>query len=138
MLRHVCNTKKFKTPFHILFKMTLTYQPGFSHYFFIFKQLYKTIPFTAVICSIYIREKKNRDIVFKEIINTMETRPICPQGVFCSGVYYTGIKHTRTVIYGRDVLNKERFVLAPSFRGILHIHNLQYVCLHVGHKISNI
>jgi hypothetical protein len=27
--------------------------------------------------------------VFREIINTMETRPISPKGVFCSGVYYT-------------------------------------------------
>jgi len=37
-----------KTQFHILFKMTLTYQPGFLHNFFIFKQLYKMILFTAV------------------------------------------------------------------------------------------
>jgi hypothetical protein len=36
-----------------------------------------------------VREEKNRDIVFREIINTMETRPISPKGVFCSGVYYT-------------------------------------------------
>jgi hypothetical protein len=27
--------------------------------------------------------------VFREIINTMETRPSSPKGVFCSGVYYT-------------------------------------------------
>jgi hypothetical protein len=27
--------------------------------------------------------------VFREIINTVETRPISPKGVFCSGVYYT-------------------------------------------------
>jgi len=32
-----------------MFKMTLTYQPGFLHYFFIFKQLYKTTLFIAVI-----------------------------------------------------------------------------------------
>ena len=41
-------------PFHILFKMTLTYQAGFLHYFFIFKQLYKMILFTAktgTLCS---------------------------------------------------------------------------------------
>jgi hypothetical protein len=31
-----------------LFKMTLTCKPGFLHYFFIFRQLYKTILFTAV------------------------------------------------------------------------------------------
>ncbi len=79
------NTKKLIkiTPFHILFKMTLTYQTCFLHYSFIFKQLYKMTLFTAV------REEKNRDIVFREIINTMETRPISPKGVFCSGVYYT-------------------------------------------------
>jgi hypothetical protein len=27
--------------------------------------------------------------MFREIINTVETRPISPKGVFCSGVYYT-------------------------------------------------
>jgi hypothetical protein len=27
--------------------------------------------------------------VFREIINTMETRHSSPKGVFCSGVYYT-------------------------------------------------
>jgi hypothetical protein len=37
------------TPFHILFKMTLTYQPGFLHYFFTFQQLYKTIPLHCVL-----------------------------------------------------------------------------------------
>jgi hypothetical protein len=37
------------TPFHILFKMTLTYLPTFLHYFFIFKQLYKMTLFMAVI-----------------------------------------------------------------------------------------
>jgi hypothetical protein len=37
------------TPVHILFKMTLTYQTGFLHLFFIFKQLYTTI--TAVYTS---------------------------------------------------------------------------------------
>ncbi len=36
-----------------------------------------------------VREEKNRDIVLREIINTMETRPISPKGVFFSGVYYT-------------------------------------------------
>jgi hypothetical protein len=36
-----------------------------------------------------VREEKNRDIVFREVINTMETRPISPKGVFCSRVYYT-------------------------------------------------
>jgi hypothetical protein len=35
--------------FYILFKITLIYQIGFLHYFFIFKQLYKTILFTSVI-----------------------------------------------------------------------------------------
>jgi hypothetical protein len=40
-----------KTQFHILFKMTLTYQPSFLHYFFIFKQLYKMILFTTVYTS---------------------------------------------------------------------------------------
>ena len=80
------NIKKLikMTPFHILFKMTLTYQPCFLHYSFIFKKLYKMTLFTAV-----FREEKNRDIVFREIINTKETRPIFPKGVFCSGVYYT-------------------------------------------------
>jgi hypothetical protein len=36
-----------------------------------------------------IREEKNRDIVFREIINTLEIKPISPSGVFCLGVYYT-------------------------------------------------
>ena len=40
-----------KTQFHILFKMTLTYQPGFLHYSFIFKQLYKMTLFKAVYTS---------------------------------------------------------------------------------------
>jgi hypothetical protein len=35
--------------FYILFKTTLIYQTGFLHYFFSFKQLYKTILFTSVI-----------------------------------------------------------------------------------------
>jgi hypothetical protein len=35
--------------FYILFKTTLTYQNGFLHYFFILKQLYKTILLTSVI-----------------------------------------------------------------------------------------
>jgi hypothetical protein len=42
--------------------------------------------FTAVYTS---GKKKNRDIVFREIINTTETKPISPKGVFCSGEYYT-------------------------------------------------
>ena len=43
------NIKKLikMTPFHILFKMTLTYQPCFLHYSFIFKQLYKMTLFKA-------------------------------------------------------------------------------------------
>jgi hypothetical protein len=36
-----------------------------------------------------IREEKNRAIVFREIINTLEIKPISPSGVFCLGVYYT-------------------------------------------------
>jgi hypothetical protein len=36
-----------------------------------------------------IREEKNRDIVFREIINTLEIKPISLSGVFCLGVYYT-------------------------------------------------
>jgi hypothetical protein len=35
--------------FYILFKTTLIYQTGFLHYFFIFKQLYKTTLFTSVL-----------------------------------------------------------------------------------------
>ncbi len=96
MLRHVTLKSVFKTPFHILFKMTLTYQPGFLHYFFIFKQLYKTLLFTAVNTS---GKNKNRDIVFREIINISQTKPISPTGVFCSGVYYT-----------RDITYKECFI----------------------------
>ena len=47
------NIKKLikMTPFHILFKMTLTYQPCFLHYSFIFKQLYKMTLFKAVYTS---------------------------------------------------------------------------------------
>jgi hypothetical protein len=47
------NIKKLiKMPlFHILFKMTLTYQPCFSHFSFIFKQLYKMTLFKAVYTS---------------------------------------------------------------------------------------
>jgi hypothetical protein len=73
------------TPFPILFKMTLTYQLGFLLYFFIFKQLYKMILITAV----YTGKNKNMGIVFREIVNTMETTPFSPKGVFCLGVYYT-------------------------------------------------
>ncbi len=82
--------------FYILFKTTLTYQTGFLHDFFIFKQLYKTILFTSVIQTYMkkklianIREEKNRDFVFREILNTFEIKPISPSGVFCLGVYYT-------------------------------------------------
>jgi hypothetical protein len=49
--------------------------------------------------------------VFREIINTMETQ----KEYFVQEYIIQGITHTRTIIYGRDVLNKGRFVLAPSF-----------------------
>jgi hypothetical protein len=55
-------------------------------------------------------KKKNRDIVFREIINTVETKHISPQGVFCSGVYYTRDSTHKDC---RNVLNKGRFALAP-------------------------
>jgi hypothetical protein len=48
-------------------------------------------------------------------------QPISPSGVFCLGVYYTRVTYTRTVIYGRVVLNKGRFVLAPA---VIHIKGL--------------
>ena len=60
-----------------------------------------------------VREEKNRDIVFREIINTLEIKPIPHQEYFVSEYIIQGIMHTRTVINGRDVLNKGRFVLAP-------------------------
>jgi hypothetical protein len=34
-------------------------------------------------------KEKNRGIVFREIINTMETKPISSKEVFYSGVFYT-------------------------------------------------
>ena len=46
----------------------------------------------------------------------METRPSSPKGEYFVQEYIVqGITHTRTVIYGRSVLNKERFVLAPTY-----------------------
>ncbi len=48
MLKHGTIKRRLKDPISYLFKMTLTYQPGFLHYFFIFKQLFKTFLFTAV------------------------------------------------------------------------------------------
>ncbi len=83
MLRHVTLKSLLKDPISYHVQNDPDLPTWFLHCFFIFKQLYKTILFTAV------REGKNRDIVFWEIINTMETRPISPTGAFCSGVYYT-------------------------------------------------
>ncbi len=71
------------TLFHILFKMTLTYQLGF----YIISKFLSTVQNNPIYSSLAIREEKNRDIVFREVINTMETKPISPQEVFCSGVY---------------------------------------------------
>jgi hypothetical protein len=53
-------------------------------------------------------------MVFREIINTLEIKPIPHQEYFVSEYIKQGIMHTRTVINGRDVLNKGRFVLAPK------------------------
>jgi hypothetical protein len=71
-------------PFHILFKMTLTYQPCFLHYSFIFKQLYKMTLFKAV----HQGRKKQGHCVqgdYKHFGNQTHS----PSGVFCLGVYYT-------------------------------------------------
>ena len=51
--------------------------------------------------------------MFREIINTLEIKHIPHQEYFVSEYFIQGIMHTRTVINGRDVLNKGRFVLAP-------------------------
>ena len=48
--------------------------------------------------------------MFREIINTMETQ----KEYFVQEYIIQGITHTRTVINGRSVLNKGRFVLAPA------------------------
>jgi hypothetical protein len=74
-----------------------------------------TVQNEPIYSSLYIREEKNRDIVFREIINTMETRPVSPKEYFVQEYFIQGITHTRAVIYCRDVLNKGRFVLAPKF-----------------------
>ncbi len=66
--------------------MNLTYQPIFLNNFFIFKQLYKTILFTAVNTS--GKKKKGH----------------CVQGDVQEYIIQ-GITHTRTVIYGMSVLN---------------------------------
>jgi hypothetical protein len=58
-------------------------------FFYIIPSFLATVQNDPIYNSLYIREDKNRDIVFREIINTMETRPISPKGVFFSGVYYT-------------------------------------------------
>jgi hypothetical protein len=61
-------------------------------------------------------KKKNRDIVFREIINTVETKHISSKGVFCSGVYYTR-ESTYKDCYKRQV-NEGRFVSpSPSNEG---------------------
>ncbi len=52
--------------------------------------------------------------MFREIINTMGTRPISQKEYFVQEYIIQGITHTRAVIYCRDVLNKGRFVLAPK------------------------
>jgi hypothetical protein len=60
------------------------------------------------------KEEKNRDIVFREIINTRGgNKTHFPKKVFVQEYIIQGITHTRTVIYGRNVLKKGRFVLAP-------------------------
>jgi hypothetical protein len=58
-------------------------------FFYIIPSFLVTVKNYPIYSSLYIREEKNRDIVFREVINTMETRPISPKGVFCSRVYYT-------------------------------------------------
>ncbi len=83
-----CYTKKLiKSPIQILFKMTLTCKPGFLHYFFIFKQLYKTILFTV---SQYIREEKNRDIVSREIIHYGNQTHFPKRSILFRSILYKG------------------------------------------------
>jgi hypothetical protein len=73
------------TPVHILLEMTLTYQTGF----YINSSFLSNCTNDPIYSSLYIREEKYRDIVFREIIHTMKTKPIFPKGVFCSVVYNT-------------------------------------------------
>jgi hypothetical protein len=92
--------------------MTLTYQPGFLHYFFIFKQLYKTILFKTV----YTSGKEKTGILCSGRLKTLwKPDPFPQQEYFVQEYIIQGITHTRTVIYGRSVLNKGRFVLAPRY-----------------------
>jgi hypothetical protein len=75
-----------KTQFHILFQMTLSYQPGFLHNFFIFKQLYKMILFTTVYTS---GKKKKQGHCVQGDHKHFGNQTHSPSGVFCLGVYYT-------------------------------------------------
>jgi hypothetical protein len=80
--------------FYILFKTTLTYQNGFLNYFFILKQLYKTILFTSVIQT-YMKTnskhqgRKKQGHFVQGDNKHFGNKPISPSGVFCLGVYYT-------------------------------------------------
>ena len=80
--------------FYILFKTTLIYQNGFLHYFFILKQLYKTILFTSVIQT-YMKTnskhqgRKKQGHFVQGDNKHFGNKPISPSGVFCLGVYYT-------------------------------------------------
>ncbi len=67
----------------------LVNDPDLTTWFFtLFLHFWATVE-DDPIYSIYIREEKNRDIVFRESTNNMEAKPISPKGVVCLGVYYT-------------------------------------------------
>ncbi len=51
--------------------------------------------------------------MFREIINTQKPNPFPQKEYFVQEYIIQGRTHTRAVIYGRSVLNKGRFVLAP-------------------------
>ena len=53
--------------------------------------------------------------MFREIITQRKPDPFSQKEYFVQEYIIQGIKPTRTVIYGRSVLNKERFVLAPTY-----------------------
>jgi hypothetical protein len=63
-----------------------------------------------------IREETNRDIVFREIINTSETRPISlNRNILFRSIllYYTWDNTYKGCYIRQNVLNKLRFALAP-------------------------
>ena len=60
-------------------------------------------------------KKKTGALCLGRLLTLWKPDPFPQKEYFVQEYIIQGITHTRTVIYGRDVLNKGRFVLAPYF-----------------------